>query len=85
MNVFKPRSLLLALRMRQISIPLVFLEYNFFLLKNEFLQSCSMLEKSRNRVSLVENDNSTSGSALATISNGVLTNINMIEIATTLN
>ena len=60
MNVFKPTKLLLALRMRQISIPLVFLEYNFFIQKNEFLHTPIMLEKSRNRVSLVENGNRTS-------------------------
>ena len=60
MNVFKPRQLLLALRMRQLSIPLVFFEYKFFVLKSEFLHTYSMLEKSRNRVSLVENGNRTS-------------------------
>ena len=50
MNVFKPTSLLLALR---ISI-LVFLEYNFFILKSDFLQAHIMLEKSEKRRSLVE-------------------------------
>ena len=60
MNVFKPTQLLLPLGMRQISIPLVFLEYDFFIQKNEFLHTPIMLEKSRNRVSLVENGNRTS-------------------------
>ena len=77
MNVFKPRQLLLALRMRQLSIPLVFLEYNFFIQKSDFLQSCIMLEKSENRESLVENDYSASESPLATKPNYVPTNKTM--------
>ena len=67
--------------MRQISIPLVFLEYNFFILKNEFLQSCIMLEKSENRESLVENDYSASESTLATKPNYVPTNKTIVKPA----
>ena len=66
-NVFKPASLLLlALKMRQISIPLVFLEYECFILKSDFLQAHIMLEKSRNWVSLVENQNRPAEWALIT-------------------
>ena len=57
MHVFKTTSLLLALRMRQISIPLVFLEFIFFQLKSDFLQAHTILE---NRRSLVEIGNRTS-------------------------
>ena len=63
MNVFKSTSLLLALRMRQLFIPLAFLEYDFFFLKSDFLPAHSILEKSRNRVSLVENGKRTSACA----------------------
>ena len=60
-------TLLLALRMRQISTPLVFLEYIFFhFLKSEFLQTSIMVEKSRNHQSLVEHDNLISASAMIT-------------------
>ena len=74
MNVFKPTSLLLALRMRQISIQLVFLEYNFFILKSDFLQAHIMLEKLENRRSLVENRKRTSESTLITKPRGTITN-----------
>ena len=56
----KPTSLLLALRKRQLSIPLVFFEVCFFVVKTEFLQTHSMLEKSQNWLSLVENGKQTS-------------------------
>jgi len=83
MNVFKPRSLLLALRMRQISIPLVFLEDNFFIMKNECLRTRIILKNHEIGRSLVENDNSTSASAMITKSTATMTNITMENPAVT--
>ena len=60
--------------MRQIYIPLAFLEYNFFILKSDFLQTPIILEKSQNHQPVVENDNSTSGSAVITKPTATITN-----------
>ena len=63
--------------MRQISFPLVLLEYNFFILKSEFLQARIILEYQEIGRSLIENENDTSGSALTTTPNYVPTNKTM--------
>ena len=60
MNVLKPTSLLLALRMRQLPIPLDLFDYNIFILKYEFLQALIILRKTQNCQSLVENQKRTS-------------------------
>ena len=59
--------------MRQISIPLVFLEYNFFILKNEFLHPLSILGNHKIGRSLVKNQNRPSECALITKLNYILT------------
>ena len=66
--------------MRQISIPLVFLEYNFFHIEKWFLQAHLILEKLQNHI-LVQNKTGTSSSTLVTNSNGILTKINMEKTA----
>ena len=42
--MYLKQRIILALQMRQISFPLVFLAYNFFILKNEFLQAHLILK-----------------------------------------
>ena len=69
--------------MRQISIPLVFLEYNFFILKNEFLHPLSILGNHEIGRSLVENQNRPSECALITKPNYVLTKKTMEKPAIT--
>ena len=64
--------------MRQIYIPLVFLECKLFISKSDFLQAHSMLKKIQNFQSLVENDNSIPGCVLIPpSSNGLLANKTM--------
>ena len=63
MNVFKPISLLIPLWMRRISIPLMFLEYNFFILKYDFLHMC-LLKAQHNPSIRIFNSTSTIGTEL---------------------
>ena len=65
MNVFKPTQLLLALRMRQISIPFAFLGY-FFFIEKWISTSTYQSWKWWNCQSLVENDNLTTVNAMIT-------------------
>ena len=72
MIVYKPTSLLLALIMGQISIPLMLLSI-MFILENACLHTHTMLKKTQIHKPLLENDNLTSSSAVVKYSNGVLT------------
>ena len=67
--------------MRQVSLPLVFFEYNFFMWKSDFRQSCIILETLENRESLVENDYLASESPLATKPNYFPTDITIVKPA----
>ena len=71
--------------MKQISIPLVFLEYKYLILESDFLQTRIILEKSQSQTSLTYLDNWTGENLLVTKSNYVPANINMIERMMTLN
>ena len=44
-RVFQPTYLLLVLQLRHIAIQSVVLEYNYFMLKNNFLQTSIILNK----------------------------------------